>query len=1046
MTMCARSGGPRAALALTMLILLCGSQAALAQSSVWSRARSRGSSASAYTTPERAKKDSSLSKKLGLSWPFKRDERSKGTLSEIAAAPRSYVGHEVRFDCRFAMRGNIFNNFNTRFSERDYINFAVWDAEAELWDADARRQVVPTLYVPVNDEELRRVIKARQRYDLLTVTAVVENSYADLPWLRVLGIEVSDRPEDELSAPVLKRIHNAFTLQEQAKDDLAIEQLDLALQAGVPAVYQPTVQSRLAQSYVALENYGAADDAYGRAIAMAGDQPEYYLERAKVKLEMQLPSAALELCRQALALSAEMPEAHAVMGEAYGRLGQVARGLQECSVAANLPGATPEQKAVAEVHRARIYATAGRHREAVGAYARAIGEESPLAAKAWLRKEIGRFYEQRYEETSDIALLEEAIREFHNANVITLNKDAEGLYLEARARFQMVQATGGTDYSEVQALLQQAEQAEAGYVPARLLHGQIQLAQGQPGAAAQIFQEVAERHPENVKAQLSLAQIYERMGDLDQAAAAYGRVTELAPSRLDAWRKLAELSESLGRLREARDAYAALARLAPEEPLYAYHLGRLSLALDDYQAAAEASARAVGPEELGQQARLNQATALYAGGDIRGAEAALRALAEVRPDWPEAQAFRAVVLADLQQDLPAAVQLARAAVEAAPEKPAFLDALGWAQLRAGRPGDAIETLSAIPAAERPRAAWFHLGLAYREAGEFDKAVDALQKVTAPLREGELRGIAERLQQKAREILPEATEDEREARRMRERRRHLEALRRAREEAAELSEKAADPAAEETAEEPAEAPAAGEEQQAGPVAPDVAIEAVEPVYEQARPETVNEGASAAALLSGEEPQELAGETPPVFQAEATEDVEAAISAAESLEAEVTIAPAAAAPAEPEAEPTRVETAEAPRPEMREEDLAAATRIDWEEYDGSDVLVVESEPLTRSIDKQQLAADREKALRTQEAWRVPGGSALEEDEELATVGAPERDAAAMAAPAEGTEWSPAESAPDLDVIGTEPVTEEAAEAEAPAEETPQNEVLDLPEWAY
>ncbi|MFW5856389.1 MAG: tetratricopeptide repeat protein, partial [Planctomycetota bacterium] len=549
-------------------------------------------------------------------WPWEQREQPKVDLRHVQEAPHTYRGRTIRFDCRFINRGQLYKRLNTRFNERQFDNFAVWPAKASLWQTAERRAVVPTLYIPVGNRKLIEFMQDLKRYDLLTVVAVVRNDYAGLPWLEVLTMEQNTDPAERLAERTLTHIRHGVTLQDGGKDLLAVEQFDLAIDGGLPSVYRPTVHQHLGECYLALDRIDEAADAYATAIAADPEDAALYIGRARVNLRRGQPDAVVADCEAALALTAEYPIVHAILGEAKAMQGQIAEGLRLCELTAFAPDASPEVKARAEVHKARIYADGQRYTEAVGAYARAIGENTPLAAVAWLRKEIGEFYEARFDETGNVEYLEEAIREYTNARVISRRQDAAGLTMLAEAFFKHAQATSG-GYEEALEALQQAETASPGYVPARLLAGRIALLQGDLAEAERIFSAVSREHPNDPEAQLLMARAYEKSGEADKALLTYQRVTEAAPANVDAWVRIADLAETLGQTGLARDAYARLGDLVPDEPLYAFQLGRLSLAVDDYRTAASASRKAVADGPRGERARMNLATALHALGDIR---------------------------------------------------------------------------------------------------------------------------------------------------------------------------------------------------------------------------------------------------------------------------------------------------------------------------------------------------------------------------------------------------------------------------------------------
>lgn len=699
-------------------------------------------------------------------WPWQHNDPSKNVeLRDIVESPRAYLGRRLTFTCRFAMQGKLFKQFNTPFSSRRHTNFSAWIPDAELWMAEERRAVVPTFYVPNEASELIRELQDYDRYELITVTVVIRNDYASLPWMEVEAMAPVADGANVISERMLTHVRNGLDLQSKGQHSNAVEQLEYAVQAGLPPAYRDRVHGALGESYFALKDMEKALGSYGRAILADSEDPELYLRRAEVNLELAHSTAAIDDCESSLALSADYPEVYALMGEAYGQMGKTTKALKLVDMTASTPGLSAEQKAKAEVHRARVYVSAERYTEAVTAYARAMGENSPLAATAWLRKEIGGLYEQRYRATGDAELLDEAIREYGNANVITGNTDAEALFLLAQAKFEKVRAASGTNLQEVVDILKQLNSVDPAYLPAKLLEGRIAMLQKRPEDAARIFRDIVRENPLDADAHRSLAKMYEQSGQLEDAVSVYAKATELDAMDVDAWGKQAELNEKLGRFEAARHAYSVLAGLRPEETLYRYQLGRLCLALDDYQGAVQSSRMAAGQGPQGEAARYNLAIALWAQGNLRDAEMELAALLRENPSHTEAQAARAHLMADLNMDLQAASRLAQDALAADGANPVYQDVMAWVQYRRGEVDAALELLEGLAPAQRSRATWYHLGVIYHNSGRYEEAVEALQKARTPLRQGELKGIAEQYMKRASELLPEAMKDERANRRL-----------------------------------------------------------------------------------------------------------------------------------------------------------------------------------------------------------------------------------------------------------------------------------------
>jgi tetratricopeptide (TPR) repeat protein len=700
-------------------------------------------------------------------WPpiaqDKEEDELRVELREVMDAPDSFEGHEISFEARFMSRGNLFKRFNTNFTRRHYNNFSVWPIDAELWDVEARRDLVPTLYLHVRHQKLREVLRQLKQYDAIEVKGTVETSYAGLPWIEVEDLRPVETESVQLSRQALVHVADATKLFNQGRYGLAEEQYRLAMEAGLPDVHMVHVHQRIARGYLRQRRYEDALEAFRLAEGYEPENLQTHIGRARALLRLGRPEAAMEACREVLRISGEAPLIHAMMGEALGLMGRTAQGLRKCALTIHTPGASGEDRAYAEVHRARVFVSADRFAEAIGAYARAIGENTPLAAEPWLRKEIGALYEDRFEETGKTEYLEEAIREYGTANVITRDTDPDALYLLARARYRLLKTQDSEDYQEVLELLLQARDMDPTFMPARLLRARILLDAGRTEEAEEILQSIAREYPDDPASRLRLAAFYKGAGRTEEALKVYREVVELDSASEEAWRNIAKLSEAYGDTAAARRAYGNLVEIDPTEATYRYHLARTSLEMDDYETAIAQSRAAIVPGDQGLDARMMLARALWADGKLNEAERVLRELLEEAPEHADALALRALLLSELEMDFELATDLARSALQAAPDSVMALDALAWAEFRLGMAANALETLEQIEESARTRSVRFHRGVILAELGRYEEATEALRRAAAPVRDNEMKGVAMRLQKYAQEWIKAIAKKQHQAR-------------------------------------------------------------------------------------------------------------------------------------------------------------------------------------------------------------------------------------------------------------------------------------------
>jgi tetratricopeptide (TPR) repeat protein len=199
------------------------------------------------------------------------------------------------------------------------------------------------------------------------------------------------------------------------------------------------------------------------------------------------------------------------------------------------------------------------------------------------------------------------------------------------------------------------------------------LANGEPGAAAEMLQKLTVGKTDYSPAYRYLGEACEESGRTEEAAAAYERLVALAPKDVDvAWPRYAESLLEEGRLEDAGKALDQAEKQAKTMPApVALARARLLARRGDLRAADEQLARA------GKRARIPRAVQREIA--LRRAEAALKAA----PDSPDAELAMARALADLDR-LEEATLHARRAQTLRPDEPWPLVELAALERRRGR--------------------------------------------------------------------------------------------------------------------------------------------------------------------------------------------------------------------------------------------------------------------------------------------------------------------------------------------------------------------------
>jgi tetratricopeptide (TPR) repeat protein len=315
--------------------------------------------------------------------------------------------------------------------------------------------------------------------------------------------------------------------------------------------------------------------------------------------------------------------------------------------------------------------------------------------------------------------------------------------------------------------------------------GNLYLANNDAPKAVQSLNRVVLQNPANEQARSALARAHDANGDTKSAIATLDEVVEYFPRLAQ---ELGFYQEKAGQLREAAATYTIALAIRPNDrQLKARRIAALYNAKEYSQAAAFAGeARKQHPDDAAFP-RL-QARALFDAGDRSAAiavaesaaktfpkdtptqlalvdlynntgrtpdaEKVLRQLIAVEPANPVALNQLGYMLAVRGQQLDEAVSLVRKALDADPNRPEYLDSLGWAFFKKGELNDALKYLTA--AAEKlPNHSEIqdHLGDVHARRGSLQDAITAWTKALAGNGEGIERDAVERKVQDAKRKLP-----------------------------------------------------------------------------------------------------------------------------------------------------------------------------------------------------------------------------------------------------------------------------------------------------
>lgn len=154
----------------------------------------------------------------------------KTDLAAMRANPAAFQNVKVKFTVQFASLGRISNPFFTQFTPTDYTNFYGWGDEQQIWQEPAYNDVFGMLFLSKSNPQLETLYTLRL-YQRIECTAVVRNTFQDIPWLEVLEFTVKG---EQMDTAVLTHMHRGESLMGQRLWQRAIAELSLAPGKGVP--------------------------------------------------------------------------------------------------------------------------------------------------------------------------------------------------------------------------------------------------------------------------------------------------------------------------------------------------------------------------------------------------------------------------------------------------------------------------------------------------------------------------------------------------------------------------------------------------------------------------------------------------------------------------------------------------------------------------------------------------------------------------------------------------------------------------------------------
>jgi tetratricopeptide (TPR) repeat protein len=682
---------------------------------------------------------------------------TKVDLRELSTAPQDFLHRKVCFNACFAGKTNLYQPFRTQFTDTDYVNFTVWPSEARLWLREEMDASLPYMYVArdaggiieKNPEQLLEKLDGFKRYQPLVIYGTVASDYNQTAWIAVEAFRPVKRAA--YTADAIRRLQLATERYDQKLFDLAAKDFAAALVLGVPPEVEGGVRRSLGLSRLAIGDYAGAVEELATARRLGAADADTFLGQAEAQIELGRFADAEKNARAALTADPRSVLGRTHLAIALGEQGKTAAGLDECLDALKLaPGDADALRA-----QGIVLDLAGKDKldAAIESYRQAV---LARATDTRIQRELGQLYMKKGDFTKAKEYFE---------NVVNLSKGNRLAYCSGCCL--LAQAFEGLKKPEeaVNCYLL-AQKRDESHIPAYLGLGSLYAAGGKEKEAIEQYMVVAQkldpRGENGFQAWRRSAELYRtKPENMAKAAECYEKAAKIKPSDCSTWLDLA--SARWEQPKPDRVAVEAALRQAvvasPKEHAPHYRLGVVLTELSNTPGAASEFeiAKQLNPKDVATLLRLGQTYRRL----CRDAEALkeFEAAAAVDPANPDVKNSLAYVLADIERsDLGRAEKLAAEAVAAKPAEAAYLDTLGWVQVRLNKVKDATANLEKAANTSSDPDVLYHLGSAYLAGGQHGRAIDALTKAEVRLRQEQLACPSfKRLQQAVLKLLAQAKE-------------------------------------------------------------------------------------------------------------------------------------------------------------------------------------------------------------------------------------------------------------------------------------------------
>lgn len=489
-------------------------------------------------------------------WAEPREDHQVVTLQELKAEPKFFLHRKVEFSVYLNGRGSFFRQMSAPFTRDTHVNISAWPYGTELWDREQREDIYPFLYIGMHRDELIRKVDAMPKFTPVHFWGKVESINNGYCWIDITDAELMSETPHTLKT--LRNMELATNRLLKKDWSLAAANYREAIQTGLPLQTTIRAYEGLGRALMEMGQYSSAREALVEGLEIYGNPREKLADVLKrdercVQTLVMLAQCDSHLGRNDEAktcaeLAIEMVPsnavAHAELGLALARLGDVRKGLWELAAAERLaPRTQQNQIQLPEAHRNRgqVYILQDKWEDALGEYDTAVTQ----------RPSEGMYHVERGDVLMHLKKYADA-ENAYNAAVDILPTRPEPLNLVALAvKSQGDEAKAGGKAEDATKLYEKAIEKVKGslriddtYAPAYGTYAEILRAMGKEEDAKKILEEGAKANPRSSMLMEVLYDQAKATGDWEAMELAASKAVLLNPNDASQHLRLADLLAS----------------------------------------------------------------------------------------------------------------------------------------------------------------------------------------------------------------------------------------------------------------------------------------------------------------------------------------------------------------------------------------------------------------------------------------------------------------------------------------------------------------------